>query len=152
MPAPATSADPATSRFSRDLVVAGRQQITREWFAREAERYELFVSQLVVNEISSGDEEAVRERQTFILGIPLLGITDAQKEDMRKKQAEVQKEIQEKIEAHRKEAMDEVLGVLSPAQRNKLQSLVGKEFEFKPRSTTPSGKVPPTTKTGKQDE
>ncbi len=34
----------ATSRPSRDLVVAGRQQITREWFAVRAEGYELFIS------------------------------------------------------------------------------------------------------------
>ncbi len=38
----------ATSRLGRDLVVAAHQQITREWFASRAQRYKLFVSQLVV--------------------------------------------------------------------------------------------------------
>lgn len=67
----------ATSRPSRDLVVAARQQITREWFALRAQAYELFVSQLVVRETSAGDEEAARERATFVQGIPRLAITDA---------------------------------------------------------------------------
>jgi hypothetical protein len=67
----------AVSRPSRDLVVAGRQQITRDWFASGAEGYELFVSQLVVSEASGGDEEAAQARTAFLRGIPRLGITDA---------------------------------------------------------------------------
>lgn len=67
----------ATSRLSRDLVVAAHQQITREWFASRAHRYELFVSQLVVGEASGGDVEAARERAAFLQGIPRLGITGA---------------------------------------------------------------------------
>ncbi len=67
----------ATSRPSRDLVVAGHQQITREWFALRARGYELFVSQLVASEASGGDKEAARERVALLGGIPRLGITDA---------------------------------------------------------------------------
>lgn len=66
-----------TSRLSRDLVVAAHQQITREWFASRARRYELFVSQLVVREASGGDEEAAAERTTFLQRIPRLGMTTA---------------------------------------------------------------------------
>ena len=58
-------------------MVPAHQQITREWFASRAERYELFVSQLVVSEASGGDEEAARERVTFLQGIPRLAITGA---------------------------------------------------------------------------
>jgi predicted nucleic acid-binding protein len=67
----------ATSRPSGDVVVAARQQVTREWFARRAPAYELFVSQLVATEASGGDEEAARERAVFLRRIPLLAITDA---------------------------------------------------------------------------
>ncbi len=67
----------ATSRPSRDLVVAARQQITREWFAGGGEAYELFVSQLVIREASSGDEDAAAERLGLVEGIALLAITDA---------------------------------------------------------------------------
>ena len=67
----------ATSRPSRDLVVAGHQQVTREWFALRARAYELFISQLVVSEASGGDAEAAQERAVFLQGIARLGITDA---------------------------------------------------------------------------
>jgi predicted nucleic acid-binding protein len=66
----------ATTRPSRDLVVAGRQQITREWFALRAGRYELYISQLVVREATSGDAEAARERALFLEPFPRLAITD----------------------------------------------------------------------------
>jgi hypothetical protein len=67
----------ATSRTSRDLVVAGRQQITRDWFALGAGAYDLFISQLVVSEASGGDEAAARDRAAFLEGISRLGITAA---------------------------------------------------------------------------
>lgn len=67
----------ATSRSSRDLVVAARQQLTRDWFARRAGAYDLFVSQLVVGEASGGDKEAARERSAFLQGFPRLGINEA---------------------------------------------------------------------------
>ena len=67
----------ATSRPSRDLVVAARQQITRDWFALRAPSCELFVSQLVATEVSAGDEDAARERTAFLQGIARLRVTDA---------------------------------------------------------------------------
>jgi predicted nucleic acid-binding protein len=67
----------ATSRPSRDLVVAGHQQVTREWFAVRAHAYELFISQLVATEAAGGDAEAADERAAFLQGIPRLAITDA---------------------------------------------------------------------------
>jgi len=66
----------ATSRPSRDLVVAARQQITQEWFALRARGWELFVSQLVDTEAAGGDEVAARERASFLEGMPRLRITD----------------------------------------------------------------------------
>ena len=67
----------ATSRPSRDLVVAARQQITREWFADRASACELFVSQLVATEASGGDEDAAQERMALLQGIARLRVTDA---------------------------------------------------------------------------
>ena len=67
----------ATSWPSRDLVVAGHQQITRQWFAVRTEAYELYISQLVASEASGGDEVAARERAAFLQGIAWLDITDA---------------------------------------------------------------------------
>jgi len=67
----------ATSRPSRDLVVAGHQQITREWFADRASLYDLFISQLVAGEATGGDVGAARERSAFLQDLPRLRVTDA---------------------------------------------------------------------------
>lgn len=56
---------------SRDLVIAGHQQITREWWERR-HRFELFVSQAVVEEASRGDPAVATRRAAFLSGIPVL--------------------------------------------------------------------------------
>ena len=67
----------ANSRPSRDLVIAGRQQITREWFTERAQAFDLFVSQLVLNEAAGGDTSAAADRLQFLAGIPVLKITES---------------------------------------------------------------------------
>jgi hypothetical protein len=47
---------------SRDVVILGHQETTREWWAGCRERFELFVSPLVLNEAAQGDPEAARLR------------------------------------------------------------------------------------------
>lgn len=56
---------------SRDLVVAAHQQITREWWERR-DRFELFVSQAVVEEAARGDVAAAARRAALLNGIPVL--------------------------------------------------------------------------------
>lgn len=65
-----------TSMPSRDLVVAGHQQITNEWWANRRERFELFVSQTVNEESAAGDEAAAQRRLAIIETLPRLEITD----------------------------------------------------------------------------
>jgi hypothetical protein len=65
-----------TSRLSRDLIVAGHQQITQEWWAKHHNRFELFVSQTVVEEATAGDREAAQQRLDVIENLPLLEITE----------------------------------------------------------------------------
>lgn len=60
---------------SRDLVVAGQQQVTRDWWERR-ERFELFVSDAVVEEASRGDSAAAVRRLDILDGIPVLSATD----------------------------------------------------------------------------
>lgn len=64
-----------TSRPSRDLIVAGHQQITREWWEKRRHGFQLYISQLVVDEASAGDPGAARERLKLIQDLPLLDIT-----------------------------------------------------------------------------
>jgi predicted nucleic acid-binding protein len=64
-----------TSRPSRDLIVAANQQATQEWWGKRLGNVEVFISQMVVQEASSGDDEAVSKRLQIISGFPLLEIT-----------------------------------------------------------------------------
>jgi predicted nucleic acid-binding protein len=65
-----------TSRLSRDLIVAGHQQITQEWWANQRDKFELFVSQTVLEEIAGGDQEAAQQRLSVIESLPLQEITE----------------------------------------------------------------------------
>jgi hypothetical protein len=65
-----------TAWRSPELVMAARQQITREWWDTRRGDFELFVSQLVVDEASAGDPDAAARRLATIDGIPLLEATE----------------------------------------------------------------------------
>src|SRR6266851_10287305 len=64
-----------TSRPSRDLIIASHQQITREWWEKRRDAFQLYISQLVIDEASAGDPGAARERLKAIQDLPLLDIT-----------------------------------------------------------------------------
>ena len=51
-----------TARPSRDVVIAGHQQVTHEWWDTRRANYELCVSQLVLDEAGAGDAQAAQER------------------------------------------------------------------------------------------
>ncbi len=63
-----------TSNPSRDIVVAGHQQTTHDWWNKRRNDFELYVSQVVVDEISLGDVAMVIKRLSAVKNIPLLGI------------------------------------------------------------------------------
>ncbi|MGO8746796.1 MAG: type II toxin-antitoxin system VapC family toxin [Thermoguttaceae bacterium] len=63
-----------TSRPSTDLLVAGRQRITRLWWETRRASFELYVSQRVIDEAGAGDEEAARERMFIVAELPLVEI------------------------------------------------------------------------------
>jgi len=57
---------------SPELVMAARQQIKREWWDTRRHDFELFISQLVVDEASAGDPDAATRRLEVLEGLPLL--------------------------------------------------------------------------------
>ena len=63
-----------TARPSRDLVIAGHQALTAEWWNERRLRYDVYVSPLVVEEISAGDASAAEERLRVIADIPSVTI------------------------------------------------------------------------------
>jgi len=64
-----------TSRPRQDVLVAAHQETTREWWQTAPDRFELFVSQLVVQECSAGDQQAAEERLGAIESFTLLPTT-----------------------------------------------------------------------------
>ena len=65
-----------TARVSRDLVVAGHQRITQEWWSTRRAAFDAFVSQVVLEEASAGDREAARQRLEVLTTLPLLEISE----------------------------------------------------------------------------
>jgi len=65
-----------TAWTARDVVAAGHQQITRDWWQNAADRFELVASELVVNEARAGDPEAARSRLATLDSVTLLDITE----------------------------------------------------------------------------
>ena len=66
-----------TARPRRDLVTAAWQQVTRDWWERRRQDFELYTSELGLAEASGGDPDAARERLKALEGIPTLPITEA---------------------------------------------------------------------------
>ncbi|HUI43404.1 MAG TPA: type II toxin-antitoxin system VapC family toxin [Terriglobia bacterium] len=64
-----------TSRPSRDLTIAGHQQVTKEWWEKRRSAFEIYVSQLVVDEAGAGDSEAARARLLVVRDFAMLDIT-----------------------------------------------------------------------------
>lgn len=64
-----------TSRPSRDVVKAGRQAITFDWWLNSKSQYEVYISALVEEEISGGDPMAAAKRLEAVADIPSILIT-----------------------------------------------------------------------------
>jgi predicted nucleic acid-binding protein len=64
-----------TSWPHQDATIAGHQNTTKQWWSTAPERFDLFVSQLVVRECSDGDMVAVKDRLDGVAGLPVLPLT-----------------------------------------------------------------------------
>ena len=63
-------------RPSRDVVVAGNQQVARDWWETRRGEWELFVSDVVVAECAAGDPTAASEREVCLADLPVLTTTE----------------------------------------------------------------------------
>jgi predicted nucleic acid-binding protein len=64
-------------RWHPNPLVVARQKASRRWWSNARTQFQLFVSQLVVDECLAGDPDAAQERVDELAGIPRLQITDA---------------------------------------------------------------------------
>jgi hypothetical protein len=66
-----------TARPTRDVVMMGNQQITREWWEHSRPDFELCTSQLVRQEAGRGDPEAAQDRLQVLEAMVLLDTTES---------------------------------------------------------------------------
>lgn len=64
-----------TARPSRDIVIAGHQQTTQDWWENQSHKFELYVSELVIQEAARGDPKAAQERLTVLKPFQALTVT-----------------------------------------------------------------------------
>lgn len=69
-----------TARPSRDLIVAARQELTRERWARIQAEFDCYISVLVVQEAGAGDPKAAAKRLDALAGFPVLKIDGSAEE------------------------------------------------------------------------
>ena len=65
------------ARPSRDVVVAGHQQTTRDWWETQRQRFTVVASQLVVQEASAGNANAAQQRLALLTTVELLTTNEA---------------------------------------------------------------------------
>jgi predicted nucleic acid-binding protein len=64
------------SEPSRDVVIIGHQQLTQNWWENEKKKYELFISEIVIEEISRGNPHYSKQRLEIIKDAKLLILDD----------------------------------------------------------------------------
>ncbi|MCU7835471.1 MAG: type II toxin-antitoxin system VapC family toxin [gamma proteobacterium symbiont of Taylorina sp.] len=69
-----------TAKPSRDLIVLARQALTLEWWESKRNKYDICISELVLQEIASGDPVAAQKRLDVVRDVQNLEITLAAKE------------------------------------------------------------------------
>lgn len=66
-----------TGRPSRDLVVAAHQTITRQWWEERSDVFELFISDITLEEAGQGAPEAASARLAVMGAFPVLSTDEA---------------------------------------------------------------------------
>lgn len=62
-------------RPSRDLLVAAHQEITRDWWEFRRTQFDLYVSELVLQEVRAGDAQLAIRRLELLTDVPILSVT-----------------------------------------------------------------------------
>ena len=63
------------ARPSRDVIVAGHQQTTHDWWDTRRNDFACSVSQVVIDEASAGDAAEIQKRLDVIRDLPVLEVT-----------------------------------------------------------------------------
>ena len=63
------------ARPSRGLLIAAHQQLTREWWESRRPMFDLYVSELVLQESAAGDANLAGKRLELVADLPVLALT-----------------------------------------------------------------------------
>ena len=63
------------ARPSREVVLAAHQTMTHDWWNKRVQDFEVFVSEVVLNEAGAGDATFARKRLEWLAPFPLLRAT-----------------------------------------------------------------------------
>ena len=75
-----TIASCLAARPSRDLIIGAHQELTIEWWAHHRQRFEVFISDLVLQEAARGDQTAASKRLVELAGITVLETNEEARE------------------------------------------------------------------------
>ena len=64
------------ARSSRDVIVAGHQQTTHDWWENRRSLFSCSVSQIAIDEASVGDPSEVQKRLAVTSGLPRLEVIE----------------------------------------------------------------------------
>ncbi|CAN5600833.1 hypothetical protein BH10ACI1_BH10ACI1_09360 [soil metagenome] len=64
-----------TSRPNRDVIITANQQLAHEWWETR-DNFDIFISELVIDESSKGDVQMAQKRLDLIQDFPLIDFND----------------------------------------------------------------------------
>ena len=66
-----------TARSTKNLVVAGNIETTRDWWQNRRNDFLLYISQVVLDEVAKGDTEIALKRLEIVNELPLVELNQA---------------------------------------------------------------------------
>lgn len=64
-----------TARLSSDIITAGHQLTTLDWWETQREKFDVLASELVIQEAALGDTQMAQKRLEVLNGIEILAVT-----------------------------------------------------------------------------
>jgi len=65
-----------TARSTKNLVLAANIEVTRDWWQLRRSTFDLYISQVVLDEVAQGDAEIAAQRLELLQDVPLLEVTE----------------------------------------------------------------------------
>ena len=66
-----------TARSTKNLIIAGNMETTRDWWQNRRNDFFLYISQVVLDEVARGDTEIATKRLEILRDFPLLEVTES---------------------------------------------------------------------------